>query len=156
MSVSGRYPIIPLIEISVLQELHYIKFIKENADLCVTFSVTNESHVSSSQSARYKHIASIRIPDWCEMGTPVISAVAVFFKFMGHIVAAAHPLKQPPVFLILKFREVSYRILRRCHCRTLAGADVGGNCFIKSIAGLHRPATGCRGFFIRNNSHICR
>ena len=34
--------------------LEDIKFIKENADLCVTFSVTNESHVSSSQSARYK------------------------------------------------------------------------------------------------------
>lgn len=59
MSVSGRYPIIPLIGISVLQELHYIKFIKDNADLCVTFSVTNESHRSRHPDIL---ITDIRMP----------------------------------------------------------------------------------------------
>ena len=35
-------------------------------------------------------ITSIRVPNRCEMGFPVIGAVLIFFKFMCHMIATAH------------------------------------------------------------------
>ena len=74
---------------------------------------------------------------------------------MGHIIADIHPLQKPPKPLILKFRKISHRILRRCHCRTLIGADMSCYLFLESITGFHRPSRSSRGLFIGCNSHIC-
>ena len=74
---------------------------------------------------------------------------------MGHIIAAIHPFQKPPKPLILKFRKISHRILRRCHCRTLIGADMCRYLLLESITGFHRPSRSGRRLFIGCNSHIC-
>ena len=89
------------------------------------------------------------------MRSPLIGTVTIFLKLMGHIIAAIHPFQKPPKPLILKFRKISHRILRRCHCRTLIGADMSCYLFLESITGFHRPSRSGRGLFIGCNSHIC-
>lgn len=79
------------------------------------------------------------------MRSPLIGTVTIFLKLMGHIIAAIHPFQKPPKPLILKFRKISHRILRRCHCRTLIGADMSCYLFLESITGFHRPSRSGRG-----------
>lgn len=100
-------------------------------------------------------VASIRIPDWGEVGSPAISAVAVLLKFMGHIITAVHPLQKSPEFLILKLRKIGHGILSWCDCKTLIGADMGYYFFLESITGFHRPFRSGRRLLIGCNSHIC-
>ena len=111
--------------------------------------------MSSNPALSIWRITSVRIPNWCKMRSPLIGTVTIFLKLMGHIIADIHPLQKPPKPLILKFRKISHRILRRCHCRTLIGADMSCYLFLESITGFHRPSRSSRGLFIGCNSHIC-
>ena len=115
----------------------------------------HSSRCPAIQQPSIWRITSIRIPNWCKMRSPLIGTVTIFLKLMGHIIAAIHPFQKPPKPLILKFRKISHRILRRCHCRTLIGADMCRYLLLESITGFHRPSRSGRRLFIGCNSHIC-
>ena len=85
------------------------------------------------QEPGVRRVAAVRIPDRCEVGRAVIGAVVVIFESEGGALAADAAVQQSPEALIPEFREISHRILRRCHCRTLIRADMICYLFLESI-----------------------
>ena len=126
-----------------------------NGNRIIQIHGEHSSRCPAIQQPSIWRITSVRIPNWCKMRSSLIGTVTIFLKLMGHIIADIHPLQKPPKPLILKFRKISHRILRRCHCRTLIGADMSCYLFLESITGFHRPSRSSRGLFIGCNSHIC-
>ena len=120
-----------------------------NGNRIIQIHGEHSSRCPAIQQPSIWRITSVRIPNWCKMRSPLIGTVTIFLKLMGHIIADIHPLQKPPKPLILKFRKISHRILRR-RDRTKCHTDLAHS------ASLPAPAYAGPGDPAQNHTNFCR